>query len=191
MLHTRRGVCIWLTGIPCTGKSTTARALATLLSTRDPIVLDGDVVRTHLSGDLGFSKADRDTNVRRLGIVAAELVRSGSVVIVAAVSPYRAARDDVRQLIGPDQFFEVFVDTPVEICERRDVKGMYARARRGELQSFTGVNDPYEPPQTPAMRLDTVSYSADENARLIEGCLQALGFFIDGTPTSPPQSPFV
>ena len=130
-------------------------------------MLDGDVVRTHLSKGLGFGKEDRDTNVRRIGFVAAEIVRHGGVVICAAVSPYQTTRNDVRHMIGPDQFLEVFVDTPLEVCEGRDVKGMYAKARRGEIKDFTGIDDPYEPPLQPEITLDTVAHLPEENAVLI------------------------
>ena len=163
----RQGVCIWLTGLSAAGKSTTAEVLTMLLleQGRQVTVLDGDVVRTHLSKGLGFSQEDRDTNVRRIGFVAAELVRHGGTVVCAAVSPYKATRNDVRNMVGHDQFVEVFVDTPLEECERRDVKGLYARARRGDLKEFTGIDDPYEAPENPEIVLDTISCSAEENAR--------------------------
>src|SRR5213075_2605234 len=106
-------------------------------------LVDGDVVRTHLSKGLGFSREDRDTNIMRIGFVASEIVRHGGVAVCAAVSPYRATRDTVREMFPPGQFIEVFVDTPVEVCESRDSKGLYAQARRGAIQNFTGVNDPY------------------------------------------------
>jgi sulfate adenylyltransferase len=134
---------------------------------RQVTVLDGDVVRTHLSKGLGFSKDDRDTNIRRIGYVAAEIVRHGGLVICAAVSPYRATRNDVRSLVAKDHYVEVFVDTPLDVCEARDVKGMYAKARRGEIKDFTGIDDPYEPPLNPELTLDTVAHSPEQNARLI------------------------
>ena len=139
-------------------------------------LLDGDVVRTHLSKGLGFEKEDRDTNIRRIGFVAAEIVRHGGLVIVAAVSPYRATRNDARTMVGKENFLEVFVDTPLDVCERRDVKGMYAKARRGEIKGFTGIDDPYEAPLHPEIVLDTVLRSPEENARLILEQLEALGF---------------
>ncbi len=165
----RQGVCIWFTGLSGAGKSTTADILTTLLMEygRQVTVLDGDVVRTHLSQGLGFSKEDRDINIRRIGFVAAEIVRHGGIVVCAAVSPYRATRNDVRSMVGSDQFVEVFVDTPLEICEQRDTKGMYARARRGEIRGFTGIDDPYEPPQHPEITLDTVAHTPQSNARLL------------------------
>src|SRR5690606_16844657 len=165
----RQGACIWFTGLSGAGKSTTADVLTVMLLEhgRQVTVLDGDVVRTHLSKGLGFSKEDRDINIRRIGFVAAEIVRHGGLVICAAVSPYRATRNDVRSMMAAGHFVEVFVDTPLEVCEARDVKGMYAKARRGEIKDFTGVNDPYEPPLSPELTLDTVAHSPEENARII------------------------
>ena len=118
--------------------------------------LDGDVVRTHLSKGLGFSREDRDANILRIGFVASEIVRHGGTVMCAAVSPYRTTRDAVRAMMNEDQFIEVFVDTPLEVCEERDVKGMYAKARRGEIKEFTGISDPYEAPLNPEITLNTV-----------------------------------
>jgi len=174
----RQGVCIWFTGLSGAGKSTTAEVLTVLLleKGRQVTLLDGDVVRTHLSKGLGFSKEDRDTNIRRIGFVAAEIVRHGGVVIAAAVSPYRATRNDVRNMVGADQFVEVFVDTPLAVCEQRDVKGMYAKARRGEIKEFTGIDDPYEAPLNPEITLDTVSNTAEQNARKILDYLLHKGF---------------
>jgi sulfate adenylyltransferase len=174
----RQGVCIWFTGLSGAGKSTTAEVLTTLLleQGRQVTVLDGDVVRTHLSKGLGFSKDDRDINIRRIGFVAAEIVRHGGVVICAAVSPYRSTRDDIRSMVGSDRFIEVFVDTPLEVCEQRDVKGMYASARRGQIKDFTGIDDPYESPVNPEITLETVMHLPDENARLILQCLIDRGF---------------
>jgi sulfate adenylyltransferase len=174
----RQGVCIWFTGLSGAGKSTTAEVLTVLLQQhgRQITVLDGDVVRTNLSKGLGFSKDDRDTNIRRIGYVAAEIVRHGGVVIAAAVSPYRATRNDVRNLVGKDNFIEVFVDAPLQICEQRDVKGMYAKARRGEITGFTGIDDPYEPPLHAEITLSTVTTTPQENADLILTLLQKRGF---------------
>jgi sulfate adenylyltransferase len=174
----RQGVCIWFTGLSGAGKSTTAEILTWLLLEhgRRVTVLDGDVVRTHLSKGLGYSKEDRDTNVRRIGFVAAELVRLGGVVICAVVSPYRAVRNQVRNMMDKDQFVEVFVNTPLEVCETRDVKGMYAKARRGEIKGFTGIDDPYEPPDYPEITLDTVNYTPQENAHFIIDYLIEQGF---------------
>jgi sulfate adenylyltransferase len=174
----RQGACVWFTGLSGAGKSTTAEILTVLLLEhgRQVTVLDGDVVRTHLSKGLGFSKEDRDVNIRRIGYVAGELVRHGGVVVCAAVSPYRATRNDVRNLVGKDNFVEVFVDTPLEVCEQRDVKGMYAKARRGEIKDFTGIDDPYEAPQNPELRLDTVANTPEENARIVLDYLVRQGF---------------
>ncbi len=174
----RQGVCVWFTGLSGAGKSTTAEILTVLLMEhgRQVTVLDGDVVRTHLSKGLGFSKEDRDTNIRRIGYVASEIVRHGGVVVCAAVSPYKATRDDVRNMVGKDRFIEVFVDTPLEVCEQRDIKGMYAKARRGEIKGFTGIDDPYEPPDNPEITLDTVTHTAEENARAVLDYLISKGF---------------
>lgn len=174
----QQGVVIWFTGLSGAGKTTTAEVLALLLLEhgRAPTVLDGDVVRTHLSKGLGFSKEDRDANILRIGFVASEIARHGGTVICAAVSPYQAARDEARQMVGADHFIEVYVDTPIEECERRDTKGMYARARRGEITGFTGIDDPYEPPPAPELTLDTISFSAEDNARRIIALLTERGF---------------
>jgi sulfate adenylyltransferase len=174
----QQGVCIWFTGLSGAGKSTTAEILTVLLleNGRQVSLLDGDVVRTQLSAGLGFSKEDRDTNIRRIGFVASEIVRHGGVVICAAVSPYISTRNEVRNLVGADRFIEVFVDTPLATCESRDTKGMYARARRGEISGVTGIDDPYEPPICPELTLDTVNSNAMENAKLILSLLAARGF---------------
>ena len=174
----RQGACIWFTGLSGAGKSTTADVLTTLLLEhgRQVTVLDGDVVRTNLSHGLGFSKEDRDINIRRIGFVAAELVRHGGIVLCAAVSPYRSTRNDVRSMVGQGQFVEVFVDTPLEVCEERDVKGMYAKARRGEIKNFTGIDDPYERPENPEISIDTTSHSPEENARRVVEYLVEQGF---------------
>jgi sulfate adenylyltransferase len=174
----QQGVCVWFTGLSGAGKSTTAEVLTVLLLERgrQATVLDGDVVRTHLSKGLGFSKEDRDTNIRRIGFVAAEIVRHGGMAICAAVSPYLATRHEVRDMVGQDHFIEVFVDTPLEVCEQRDAKGMYAKARRGEITGFTGIDDPYEPPTHPEITLDTVAQAPEENAHRILAYLIQRGF---------------
>jgi sulfate adenylyltransferase len=171
-------MCLWFTGFSGAGKSTTADILTVLLwqHGRQVTVLDGDVVRTHLSKGLGFSKEDRDTNILRIGFVAAEIVRHGGMVLCAAVSPYRATRDQVRRIVGPEHFVEIFVDTPLAVCEQRDSKGMYAKARRGEIKGFTGIDDPYEPPLQPEITLDTVSHAPEENAQFILQDLIQRGF---------------
>lgn len=174
----QHGACIWFTGLSGAGKSTTAEILAVLLMEygRQSTLLDGDVVRTQLSKGLGFSKEDRDTNIRRIGFVAAEVVRHGGIAICAAVSPYQATRAEVRAMVGADQFVEVFVDTPIEECERRDVKGMYAKARRGEITGFTGVDDPYESPIAAEVVLDTLAATPEENAWRVLHYLAERGF---------------
>jgi len=174
----QQGFCIWFTGLSGAGKSTTAEILAIKLLEhgRQATVLDGDVVRTHLSKGLGFSKEDRDTNIRRIGFVAGEIARHGGGVICAAVSPYRATRNECRAMVGDDRFIEVFVDTPLEVCEQRDAKGMYALAREGKLKNFTGIDDPYEPPLNAELRLDTVGCSAEDNAERIVIYLVEQGF---------------
>jgi sulfate adenylyltransferase len=165
----RQGACIWFTGLHNAGKSTTAAVLTSLLLEhgRNVTLLDGDVVRTHFSEGLGFSKDDRDEHIRRMGYVASEIVRHGGVAICAAVSPYRATRNDVRNMVGKENYLEVFVDTPLEVCEKRDTKGLYARARSGELRGFTGIDDPYQAPQHPEITIETMNKTAEENARLI------------------------
>ncbi len=179
----QQGFCVWFTGLPCAGKSSIAEVLTELLAERGRQVtlLDGDVVRTHLSKGLGFSKEDRDTNIRRVGFVASEIVRHQGVVICAAVSPYRAARNEVRNMVGKDRFILVFVDTPLEVCKQRDVKGLYARAGRGEIKGFTGVDDPYEVPVDPEIVLRTTDSSPEENARCIIRYLIENGFLLEDT----------
>ena len=179
----KQGLCVWFTGLSGSGKTTTSEIFTVLLMEhgRQVTVLDGDVVRTNLSKGLGFSAEDRDTNIRRIGYVAAEIVRHGGSVICAAVSPYRATRDEVRNMVGVDRFIEVFVDTPLDVCESRDVKGMYAMARRGEIKGFTGIDDPYEASENPEITLDTIANTPEENAHLIMNTLQEDGFIKDTT----------
>lgn len=174
---TSPGCCVWLTGLSGAGKSTIASLLATRLQRRGRTVtlLDGDVVRTHLSKGLGFSKEDRDTNIRRIGFVASEVARHGGAVICAVVSPYESARNEARQMVGPDSFVLVHVATPLDVCERRDVKGLYAKARRGEITGFTGIDDPYEPPRAPDLVLTTLDMDADGCAARIERLLETRG----------------
>src|SRR3990172_4250011 len=174
----QRGFCVWFTGLSGAGKSTIADILAILLMQhgKQATLLDGDVVRTHLSKGLGFNKDERDVNIRRIGFVASEIVRHGGGVMCAAVSPYRATRNDVRSMVGQDRFVEVFVDTPIDVCEERDAKGMYAKARRGEIKDFTGIDDPYEPPLHPELKLETISSTPEQNARLILDYLIREGF---------------
>jgi sulfate adenylyltransferase len=176
----KQGVCLWFTGLSGSGKSTTAEIVTSLLLERgrQVTVLDGDVVRTHLSKGLGFSREDRDTNILRIGFVASEIARHGGMVISAAISPYRATRNEVRKMAGEDHFIEIFVDTPIDVCEQRDVKGLYARARRGQITGFTGVDDPYEVPVDPEITLDTVKFGPDENAHKIIAYLEEHGYLL-------------
>lgn len=175
-----QGFCLWFTGLSGAGKSTTAELAAVRLleQGRRATLLDGDLVRTHLSKGLGFNKEDRDTNIRRIGFVASEIVRHGGAVLCAAVSPYRATREECRAMVGVENFIEVFVDTPLEICEARDAKGMYRQAREGRIKNFTGIDDPYELPLNPQIRLETVTRTADKNADLVVHYLIQQGFIL-------------
>jgi adenylyl-sulfate kinase len=170
-----RGLTIWFTGLSGAGKSTLATMLACELEELDCRVelLDGDEVRKNLSSGLGFSKADRDANIRRIAYVAKLLSRNGVVAITAAISPYREVRDEARSEIH--NFVEVFVDCPIEVCERRDVKGLYARARRGEIAQFTGASDPYEPPLNPEVTVYTHLETPEESVDRILAVLDDLG----------------
>jgi sulfate adenylyltransferase len=176
----QQGFCLWFTGLSGSGKSTTAEILITKLLEhgRQTTMLDGDVVRTNLSKGLGFSKEDRDINIRRIGFVAAEIARHGGGVICAAVSPYRSTRNECRAMFSGDNFIEIFVDTPLDVCESRDVKGMYQLAREGKIKNFTGIDDPYEAPEHPEITIDTTSQTALENAEKILMFLIEKGFVL-------------
>lgn len=176
----KQGFCLWFTGLSGAGKSTTAEVVTSRLLERgrQVTVLDGDVVRTHLSKGLGFSREDRDTNILRIGFVAGEIVHQSGAVICAAISPYRATRNEARKMVGGDRFVEIFVDTPIDVCEQRDIKGLYAHARRGQLTGFTGVDDPYEAPLDAEIILNTVDFSPEENARKIVAYLEERGFLL-------------
>ncbi len=173
-----RGVCLWFTGLSGSGKTTTAEQVVPLLEERGRTitVLDGDVVRTHLSRGLGFNREDRDENVRRVGFVAAEIARHGGMTVCALVSPYRSTRNEVRAMVnsaaGEGGFVEVFVDTPLDVVRQRDVKGLYAASQRGEVERMTGVADPYEPPLEPELRLETVERTVDQNAAAVVAYLE-------------------
>ena len=172
------GFTVWLTGLPCAGKTTIAGLLIAELERRGLVVesLDGDVVRTHLSKDLGYSRADRDTNVARLSWVASRLVRHGAPVVVAAISPYREARAQARALVEEQGLFvEVWVNAPTSLCAERDVKGLWAKAAAGEITGMTGVDDPYEPPQAAEVVLDTAVLEPDESADLVVAYLERAG----------------
>ena len=157
------GVTVWFTGLSGAGKTTICRDVEQkLLEQGDKVeVLDGDIVRQNLTKGLSFSKKDRDVNIRRIGFVAQLLTRNGVIVLVAAISPYRDIRNEVRQKIG--NFIEVYVNTPLDVCEQRDVKGLYKKARSGEIKNFTGVNDPYEPPIDPEVECKTDHENLDES----------------------------
>jgi len=175
--RSRQGFCVWFTGLSAAGKSATANALQSLFMEEGRVVtmLDGDEVRLHLSKGLGFSRADRDTNILRIGYVASEVVRHRGIAICAAISPFREAREKCRAMMG-EGFIEVFMDTSLEVCESRDPKGLYAKARAGELKGFTGIDDPYEAPLAPQIHLKDPRPSAVDNARTILGELRARGF---------------
>jgi adenylylsulfate kinase len=173
----QRGFTIWLTGLSGAGKSTIAERLAQELERvgRKTDVLDGDVVRTHLSKGLGFSREDRDTNIARIAFVCSLLVRHGAAVISAAISPFAQARNDARVQIGTG-FIEVYVRCDLDELVRRDVKGLYAKALRGEIANFTGVSDPYEPPENPEIIIDTKVQNLEESIAAILAYLEKSGF---------------
>jgi sulfate adenylyltransferase len=168
------GVTVFLTGLSGAGKSTIADALVAELENegRPVTVLDGDVVRTHLSSELTFSREHRDLNIRRIGWVAGEVVKHGGTVVVAAIAPYEAARADARELVEKHgRFVLVHVATPLEVVEQRDVKGLYARARAGEIPQFTGISDPYEPPARAELTIDTSVTPLEESVALIRATM--------------------
>jgi adenylyl-sulfate kinase len=172
----RSGVTVFLTGLSGAGKSTIADALVAQLEAEDrPVtVLDGDVVRTHLSSELTFSREHRDLNIRRIGWVAGEIVRHGGTVVVAAIAPYETARDEARALVEKyGRFVLVHLATPLEVCEQRDVKGLYAKARSGEIGEFTGVSDPYEAPSRAEVVIDTSVTPLEESVSRIRAAMDA------------------
>ncbi|MBA3717938.1 MAG: adenylyl-sulfate kinase [Actinobacteria bacterium] len=172
------GFTLWFTGLSGSGKSTIAHVLGPLLEERGQIVeyLDGDTVRANLSKGLGFSKEDRDTNIERIGWVASRLTRHGAAVICAAISPYIETRETARKMVEQfGRFVEVYVKASVDECARRDVKGLYEKAMRGEIKGFTGVDDPYEEPPSPEVMVDTESQTPEESARTIIDKLEVLG----------------
>lgn len=171
-----RGVTLWFTGLSGAGKTTISRAVEQELRERGCKVeiLDGDIVRENLTKGLGFSKEDRDTNIRRIGFVAQLLTRNGVIVLVSAISPYRAIREEVRQQIG--DFVEVFVNAPLAVCEERDVKGLYQRARAGEIKMFTGIDDPYEPPLNAEVECQTNLETLEESVAKVLTKLEELGY---------------
>ena len=172
----RPGVTVFLTGLSGAGKSTIADALVASLEAegRAVTVLDGDVVRTHLSSELTFSREHRDLNIRRIGFVAGEVVKHGGTVVVAAIAPYEQAREEARALVEKHgRFLLVHVATPLEVAEQRDVKGLYAKARAGEIPSFTGVSDPYEAPSSAELTIDTSVTPLEESVARIRAALDA------------------
>lgn len=170
-----KGFTLWFTGLSGAGKSTISeRVFARLKESGAKVeLLDGDVVRTHLSKGLGFSKEDRDTNIRRIGFVCEILSRNGVIALVAAISPYREVRDELRGRI--ENFIEVYVHCPVEVLAERDVKGLYKKALAGEIGSFTGVSDPYEPPLNPEITIDSARQSVEESVDLVWSRLREMG----------------
>ena len=180
-----KGFTLWFTGLSGAGKTTIAEIVGPELERRGLAVeyLDGDVVRTHLSKGLGFSKEDRDTNIERIGWVASRLTRHGAAVLVSAISPYEETRQKARDLVEEHgRFVEVFVATSVEECARRDVKGLYEKAFSGEIKEFTGVSDPYEEPVNPELRIDTEAHEPEESAQIVVEKLAELGLVETSVP---------
>jgi len=173
----QKGVLLWLTGLPSSGKSTIAYTVEHALANRGHLayVLDGDNIRFGLNGNLGFSAEDRTENIRRIGEVGKLFVDGGFLTLASFVSPYSEDRDAVRGLMGEGDFVEIFIDTAVEICEERDPKGLYKKARTGEIPNFTGFSDPYEVPEKPEMIIKTANWTAEEAAVLIIEMLEKLG----------------
>lgn len=173
----QKAVLLWLTGLPSSGKSTIAYTVEHALVNRGHLayVLDGDNIRFGLNGNLGFSAEDRSENIRRIGEVGKLFVDGGFLTLASFVSPYSADRDAVRELMGEGDFVEIFIDTPVEICEERDPKGLYKKARTGEISNFSGVSDPYEVPEKPEMIIKTADWTAEEAAVLIIEMLEKSG----------------
>ncbi len=171
-----KGFTLWFTGMSGAGKSTLANLLADELRTRGHLVevLDGDEIRTHLSKGLGFSKEDRDTNIRRIGYVARLLSRNGVIAISAAISPYRDVRDELRS--QHERFFEVYMHCTIEKLSERDVKGLYKKALAGEIKNFTGISDPYEPPVNPDLVLDSATESVEQSLGKLIGRLEEVGY---------------
>lgn len=172
----QQGVTLWFTGLPCCGKTTIADRVAALLEQKGYHVerLDGDIVRRDLTKDLGFSKKDRDENIRRVSILAQKLTRQGSLVLATFVSPYKEQRRNARKMIGA--FIEVYVRCPIEVCKKRDVKGMYQKASEGLITHFTGVDDPYEEPEQPELIVDADKETIDESVRKVMKILHNSGY---------------
>ncbi len=175
------GVTLWFTGLSGSGKTTIARALERELRARgrNVEILDGDIVRTNLSKGLGFSKEDRDINIRRIGFVANLLSRNGVIAITAAISPYRSIRNEIRE--ASEHFIEVYADAPLDVCESRDVKGMYAQARAGKITSFTGIDDPYEDPEHPDVTCETGRETVEESVTKVIAVLEERSYLNPST----------
>lgn len=174
-----KGFTIWFTGLSSAGKTTLSRKVHEALRDRGILnveILDGDVVRTHLSKGLGFTRADRDTNIRRIGWVCQLLTKHGVPNMAAAISPYREVREEVRKMIR--RFVEIYVKCPVEVCEQRDVKGLYKKARAGEITHFTGIDDPYEEPLNPEVIVETDKETVEESAMKIIRKLEEMGYIL-------------
>jgi adenylylsulfate kinase len=169
VLLNQKGICLWFTGLSGSGKSTLARSVEKALYElgRISYVLDGDNVRHGLNGDLGFSDEDRKENIRRIGEVSKLFVDAGLLTLTAFISPFRADREAVRNILEDGQFIEVYVDCPLDICEHRDVKGLYARARKNEISAFTGISSPYEAPENPEIRVNTGEKNLEESTKII------------------------
>ncbi len=176
--HGSGGFTIWMTGLPASGKSTLAELLRERLTGEGRLVevLDGDEIRKGLSRDLGLSREHREEHAWRVSFLAKVLSRNGVVSVVALISPYRASRESARETIGPDRFVEVYVRAPLAVCEKRDPKGLYARARRGEIDNMTGVQDPYEEPLSPDILIDTESAAPEESVELLISKLREMSF---------------
>ena len=176
-LLNQKGVLVWLTGLPSSGKSTIAFTAEHILTQRGRLayVLDGDNIRHGLNKNLGFSEEDRAENIRRIGEVGKLFTDSGAITLTSFVSPYRGDRDDVRELMADGDFVEVFINTPLELCEERDPKGLYKKARTGEIPNFTGISDPYEAPVDPELEIITSNCSPEEAAEVIISKLEELG----------------
>lgn len=174
----QRGCVAWFTGLSGSGKSTVSRVVEEKLAAdrRLVYVLDGDNVRHGLCADLSFSDADRKENIRRIGHVAALMADTGAIVLTAFISPFRSDRQQVREVVGDHDFLEVFVDAPLDVCESRDPKGLYKKARAGQIPEFTGISSPYEPPESPAVHLKTGELSLDECAAAVQDMLKQRGF---------------
>lgn len=183
MLLGQRGCVVWFTGLSGSGKSTVSRAVEERLTGRGRLVyvLDGDNVRHGLCSDLGFGDDDRTENIRRIGHVAALMADAGALVLTAFISPFRKDRAQVREVVGDGEFLEVFVDAPLDVCESRDPKGLYKKARDGKIPEFTGISSPYEAPERPALTVRTGEQSLEQCAAAVEAMLESKGFL------SPPE----